>query len=194
MSIKEPELTPEYLHENYLRLGKTRYQISDETGVDPVRIGCLLQKYGIHRYTVQRHGLCNHPLNIMWQGMKERCFNPNAHNYKWYGAKGITVCDEWIEFAPFYQWAVNNGWGEGLTIDRIDINKPYSPDNCRFVPIKQQFRNRSSNVSITVDGITKLQCEWEETLGLRRKIIAQWKYRHGLDYVVDRIKKRMNKK
>lgn len=186
--MREPELTKAYLEEHYLRLGKTRYQISEETGVTPARIGVLLQQFGIHRYTVQRHGLVNHPLNVMWCGMKERCQNPNAENYKWYGGRGITVCSEWQEFKPFYDWATSNGWENGLTIDRIDVNKPYSPDNCRFVPLKKQFRNRRSNVAITVDGETHLQCEWEEILGMRKKVISKWKYVHGLDYTVDRIR------
>ena len=187
-----PKLSKEYLEENYLRLGKTRYQISAETGVSPEAIGSMLQKYGIKRYSVQRHGLVTHPLNIMWCGMKERCHNKNADNYKWYGGRGITVCDEWQEFKPFYDWAMKNGWEPGLSIDRIDVNKPYSPENCRFVTMKKQFRNRRSNVQIEVDGERHLQCEWEELLGLRNKIIAEWKHRNGMDYVVNRIREEKN--
>lgn len=190
--MREPELTKAYLEENYLRLGKTRYQIADETGVSPIRIGCLLQKFGIKRYTVNRHGKYFHPLNIMWCGMKERCTNKNASNYKWYGGRGIGICDEWKEFIPFYEWAIENGWREGLTIDRIDTSKDYSPDNCRFISHKSQCRNRRSNVSITVNGETHLQCEWEEMLGLRNKAISKWKHVHGMEYAISRIKERMN--
>lgn len=79
-----------------------------------------------------------------------------------------------------------------MSIDRIDVNKPYSPENCRFVTMKKQFRNRRSNVQIEVDGERHLQCEWEELLGLRRKIIAKWKNRNGMDYVVNRIREEKN--
>lgn len=186
--MREPELSKAYLEENYIRLGKTRYQISVETGVPPGRIGTLLQKYGIRRYSAERHGLVAHPLNSIWCGMKERCQNPNAENYEWYGGRGISVCDEWQKFKPFYDWAINNGWEKGLTIDRIDVDMPYMPSNCRFIPIKSQFRNRRSNCHININGETHLQCEWEELLGLKRKIISKWKYRHGMDYVENKLR------
>lgn len=181
------ELSKEYLLEHYINLGKTRYQISAETGVDPSKIGSMLQQYGIRRYTVNRHGLCTHPLNVMWRGMKERCQNPNAENYKWYGGIGISICDEWQSFENFYNWAVKNGWRNGLSIDRINGNFGYSPDNCRFVDISTQCRNRKTNVPITVNGETHLQIEWCEILGLQKHTIAKWKYRHGIDYVISRI-------
>lgn len=183
------ELSADFLHEHYIKLGKTRYQIADETGVSPARIGSLLQQYGIRRYTVHRHGLCNHPLNVMWCGIKERCTNPNADNYQWYGGRNITICDEWKTFTNFYEWAVSHGWQPGLSIDRIDNSKGYSPDNCRFINHQEQCRNRRSNVSVTVDGVTHLQCEWEELLGLRPKTIAKWKLRHNEQYVIDRLRK-----
>ena len=182
-----PKLSKEYLEENYIRLGKTRYQISEETGVDPSSIGSMLQCFGIKRYSTKRHGLCRHPLNTIWCGMKERCQNPNASNYRWYGGNNITLCDEWKEFKPFYDWAISNGWREGLSIDRIDGSKGYSPDNCRFVTHVDQCRNRRSNVPMTVDGETHIQCEWEELLAIPKKTIAKWKNRYGYDEAVRRI-------
>ena len=177
------ELTKEYLYHNYIDLGKTRYDISKETGVDPSKIGSMLQQYGIKRYSVTRHGLSSHPLNIMWYGIKERCTNENADNYKWYGGSGVTICDEWMQFKPFYEWAISHGWKRGLTIDRIDCSSGYCPDNCRFVDMKTQSRNRRTNIHITIDGETHLQCEWEEALNLPKKRIAKWKNRHGMEYV-----------
>ena len=185
------ELSADYLREHYITLRKTRYQISEETGVDPVRIGSLLQKYGIHRRSVKRHGLSKHPLNIMWCGMKERCNNPTADNYKWYGGKGIHVCDEWYDFQNFYDWAQANGWRDGLSIDRIDNSKDYCPDNCRFVDFKSQFRNRSTNTPITIGDETLLSVEWAERIGVRRSMISKWKARHGMDYVIQRISERL---
>lgn len=187
--MRAPTLDKEWLQEQYITNGRTRYSISDETGLTPSRVGALLQQYGIKRYSVKRHGLSKHPLNAVWCGIKERCTNPNADNYKWYGGDGITICPEWMEFMPFYEWAIANGWERGLTIDRIDVAKGYSPENCRLITIQDQCRNRRSNVVIEVDGEQHLQCEWEELLGLPHKIIAKWKHRHGIDYVVDKIRK-----
>lgn len=181
-------LSKEYLEEHYIRHGENRYTISAATGVSPTKIANLLAKYGIRRRSVTKHGLYKHPLNIMWCGMKERCNNPNSDNYKWYGALGITVCDEWTNFINFYNWAIENGWEDGLTIDRIDYSKGYSPDNCRFITMKEQCKNRRSNVYITVDGETHIQCEWAEILGLHRKTIAKWKNRHGEEYVINKIR------
>lgn len=185
--MRDLELSKAYLEENYVRLGKTRYQISAETGVSTGRIGNLLQQYGVKRHSVERHGLVNHPLHNIWCGMKERCQNANAENYEWYGGRGITVCDAWQSFKPFYEWAVANGWQKGLTIDRINVDLPYEPSNCRFVSIREQFRNRRSNCYITVNGETHLQCEWEELLGLKKKIISKWKNRHGIGYVENKL-------
>jgi len=191
--MQKQEISKEFLEDQYLRCGKNRYEISRETGVTPARIGSLLQKYGIRRYSVNRHGLVSHPLNSMWCGMKERCLNQNSDNYKWYGGRGISVCDKWMEFKPFYDWAIANGWEPGLTIDRINTDGDYSPENCRFITHKQQCRNRRTNNAITLDGETHIQCEWEEILHLPKKIIAKWKNRNGMEYVIDRLRKEIDK-
>ena len=87
-------------------------------------------------------------LNNVWSGMKERCYNPNATNYGAYGARGITVCTEWRDsFQAFYDWAMENGYdttakrGE-CTLDRIDVNGNYEPNNCRWVSMKVQAVNK----------------------------------------------------
>ena len=97
------------------------------------------------------HGQYNSRLYAVWINMKGRCYNHNNNRYYRYGSRSITVCDEWRnDFAKFYEWAMANGYDENAprgqcTIDRIDNDKGYSPDNCRWVDMKTQRNNRSDS-------------------------------------------------
>lgn len=94
-------------------------------------------------------------LYTIYNNMKQRCYNPRNTNYKYYGGKGITICDEWMGqdgFSVFENWALDNGYSDELTIDRVNFNLGYTPDNCRWVDMKSQVRNRS--ISPKVDGIS----------------------------------------
>ena len=185
--MSELEINEKYLREHYLNLHESRADIANAAGVSPARIDYLLQKYDIQRLHPNRHGLSHHPLNAIWRSMRRRCNNPSSASYHRYGAKGIRVCEDWDNFETFYNWAISNGWADGLSIDRIDNSRGYSPDNCRFVTIRDQARNRTTNVFITVNGITKLQIDWAEFLGISYSTISVWKRRHGMDYVKSRI-------
>lgn len=112
------------------------------------------------------HGFGKTRLYSIWKSMKTRCYNPHSNNYKWYGAKGITVCDEWKEFLSFYEWSMNNGYADNLTLDRRDNNSDYSPDNCRLISIEEQQHHRSDNVLITIKGETRCLSEWGRILGV----------------------------
>ena len=115
-----------------------------------------------------KHGKINTRLYRIWRCMKNRCYNKSDEHYKWYGARGIAVCDEWKDdFMSFYDWSMNNGYDDNLTIDRIDVNGNYEPNNCRWANAKQQQRNRRNNKRITYKGVTKSLIEWCETLGLK---------------------------
>lgn len=110
-------------------------------------------------------------LNRVWSAMKERCQNPNNKSFSNYGGRGITVCDEWQTFEPFHTWAMAAGYREGLTIDRIDNDKSYSPDNCRWTTTTIQSRNKRSNVILTFNGQTKILADWALKLGMDRGAI-----------------------
>lgn len=184
------ELDRERLYIEYIVNGKSRGQISKEYGLTYTTVSSRLQTYNIRRNKApEKHGLCKHPLNIIWCGMKERCNNPNSENYKWYGGRGIRVCEEWNNnFYSFYTWAINNGWEKGLELDRQDNMKDYCPENCKWITHKQQCRNRRSNVCIEINGISLLMCEWEERFNLRKKSLTKMKYRHGEEYMINHIK------
>jgi hypothetical protein len=89
-----------------------------------------------------KHGMSHTRIYRIWVDMRSRCRNPNANYYSIYGGKGIKVCKEWEEFKNFYDWAISNGYTDSLTIDRIDNNKGYSPDNCRWATQQQQSMNK----------------------------------------------------
>lgn len=108
----------------------------------------------------------------IWNNMKQRCGNPNNTVYSYYGGKGISICDEWKRsFDVFSQWAYSNGYTEEMTIDRIDSNKNYAPENCRWVSRKVQANNTRSNRLITYNGRTQTTAQWAEELGISPKTI-----------------------
>lgn len=114
----------------------------------------------------KKHGKKGTRLYSIWGGMKARCYRPTHMWYKRYGGRGIRVCDEWKnDFQAFYEWAMANGYSDELTLDRIDINKGYSPDNCRWATQITQKNNRSNNVLIEINGKTQTLGEWAAEKG-----------------------------
>ena len=114
---------------------------------------------GHNRHTT--HGLSSHPLYHTYHEMRNRCYLKSNRQHKDYGGRGISVCDEWREsFVAFYDWAITHGWSHGLTLDRKDVNGNYTPDNCRFITMKEQGRNRRNNRQVTAWNETKSLPEW----------------------------------
>lgn len=122
---------------------------------------------------VTTHGMSKTRLYNVWKGMLKRCYYDNATGYEHYGEKGIRVCDEWFEFEKFREWANTNGYADDLTIDRIDNDKNYTPDNCRWVDMGAQLRNTSRNRFITFRNETHCMKEWAEKLGMNYSTLRQ---------------------
>lgn len=123
-----------------------------------------------------------------WKAIKQRCLNPRCRAYHNYGGRGITVCDEWMEFEPFLAWALDAGWEKGLDLDRIDNDGGYKPSNCRFVTRRENANNRRKTKLITVDGVTRPSTVWADMIGASHGVVKAWRIKHGTDYAAGRIK------
>lgn len=118
------------------------------------------------------HRKSNTRLHHIWKNMRQRCNNPNKPDYKYYGGKGIIVDERWSDYSSFEKWAVENGYTNNLTIDRIDVNGNYCPENCRWVTMTEQARNMSRNRIITYNGETHCLAEWAEIIGISAKVLG----------------------
>lgn len=125
-------------------------------------------------------------LYYSWQDMKKRCYNEGNSRYANYGGRGIKVCDEWKnDFTAFYQWAINNGYTETMTLDRINVDGDYEPNNCRWADVKTQCNNRTSNIKITIGNSTRTLTEWCEIFDVDyKKILARY-HRNGFVSIDD---------
>lgn len=134
--------------------------------------GCL-QREAVSKLN-KSHGETKSRLHNIWCRMKQRCYNKNATDYKYYGGKGVGICQEWFSsYQAFRDWSLENGYDETLTIDRIDSGKDYSPDNCRWVDRKMQTKNRSITRLLTFNNETLTIGEWAERIGINSKTIAK---------------------
>lgn len=118
-----------------------------------------------------KHGMWGTSLYIRWKHIKQRCYNPNDSGYKNYGGRGIKVCEEWLDketgFKNFYNWSINNGYREDLSIDRINNDGNYEPTNCRWTTRKIQNNNTRHLHKITYKNETHTLIEWSEILGIK---------------------------
>ena len=134
-----------------------------------------------------KHGKTNTRLYQIWRGIKKRCYVPTHKYYKHYGGRGIIVCDEWKNnFMNFYDWAVRNNYNEKLTIDRIDVNGNYEPNNCRWITQSEQLKNKTNNVYISYKGRTQTMSDWAKEFGLKQNVFRQ---RYILGWSMEKIQK-----
>lgn len=107
-------------------------------------------------------------LHVIWSTMKQRCYNEKDKKYPIYGSRGIIICDEWRnDFESFYLWAISNGYSDSLSIDRLDVDGNYDPSNCKWATVKEQARNRRTNVFVEINGETKTMIEWAEEYNIK---------------------------
>ena len=133
-------------------------------------------------------------LYMIWNTMKQRCYVKSSTSYKRYGAKGITVCDEWrYSFYAFRDWALANGYSDELTIDRIDSKGSYEPNNCRWATYKEQANNTSKNRKFTYNGETHTIPEWSDIVGINamalryRIVYAKWPLEKALTIPIQKL-------
>lgn len=153
----------------------------------------------------RKHGKRHSKLYPIWVAIKMRCENPNNTAYKNYGARGITVCDEWKNnFGSFYEWSIRNGYDENAkfmrcTIDRIDNNGNYEPGNCRWISMKKQCNNRRSNIFLEYNNEKHTVAEWSEIIGvscpvLYARIKKGWSVGEVLGFEYKRERRIQNEK
>ena len=148
--------------------------------------GCLareLNKTRIHINTNKKHGYAGTKLYKVWKNMRNRCHNPKYAYYHQYGGRGIKICDEWDNpdtgSTNFIHWALESGYEEGLTLDRIDNDGNYCPENCRWVSMKHQDNNRSSNHYVQIERWVFSLSIWADITGndiknIRNRIQRGW--------------------
>lgn len=145
------------VRERLLKGGKTR------------SCGCLNRES--YMTTAITHGLSKSPEYRVWNAMTQRCMNPKTKPYKNYGGRGITVCERWLKFSNFY--ADMGPKPKGMFIERINNNKGYCKDNCRWATKKEQCRNMRRNVFITFRGITACLAEMSERFGIKYSVLKK---------------------
>ena len=131
--------------------------------------GCLRRDRASETHRV--HGESSSRLHYIWSSMLQRCNNPHVEKYPRYGGRGISVCPQWKDFSIFREWAISSGYTDALSLDRINVNGNYAPDNCRWVTLADQHRNKSSNRMLSLNGQTKCLVEWAELLKISRQTL-----------------------
>lgn len=170
-------------------------------GVKPCGISsCYLKGkecrgWKIERIGLSTHGETNTRIHKIWSSMHERCERKSHEHFDCYGGRGIKICEEWDKYEKFREWALNNGYKENLTLDRIDVNGDYCPENCRWSDWATQQNNKRNNHNLTYRGQTKTIAEWSRVTGInkttiRARLISGWCVE---DVLNKPVRKRLNR-
>lgn len=204
---KKGTFDAEVLRYMYIERDMKILQISKELSCGYTTLCRELNLYGlIELKRSEKKIIKNKRVYRIWQGMKSRCYNRNDGKYKYYGAKGVSVCDEWLKsFPSFYEWSITNGYTDTLTIDRVNTDGDYCEENCRWVGYTEQNNNKSDNLllrynndRITVKEMSKLTGLNESTIRSRlnlgwsvEKIIETPKLGFGVTTVKNKCSSKM---
>jgi hypothetical protein len=126
---------------------------------------------------MKTHGMSNTKIYKVWSSMKSRCSNVNHSAYKNYGGRGISVCKRWLEFEGFYNWVKSSNYKDGLTLERLDVNGDYCPDNCIWITKSKQSSNTRDCIELTYRGKTMIMKEWAEELNIPYSVLQHRIYR-----------------
>lgn len=170
-------------------------------GVKPCGISsCYLKGkecrgWKIERIGLSTHGETNTRIHKIWSSMHERCERKSHEHFDCYGGRVIKICEEWDKYEKFREWALNNGYKENLTLDRIDVNGDYCPENCRWSDWTTQQNNKRNNHNLTYRGQTKTIAEWSRVTGInkttiRARLISGWCVE---DVLNKPVRKRLNR-
>lgn len=147
--------------------------------------GCF-QKENMSKLKKTHGGYANNePLYMVWLDIRKRCLSPKSRKYADYGGRGIAICEQWADsYVAFREWSLNNGYHKGLSIDRIDVNGSYSPENCRWTNSLTQQNNRRCNINVTYQNQTHTLKEWSRIRGINYQTLYT---RHKLGWDTPRL-------
>lgn len=131
--------------------------------------GCLKNELTSNRR--RKHGESGNRLYVCWQHMKRRCDSPKDKYFHNYGGRGINVCSEWESYENFRSWALSNGYDDTLTLDRIDVNGGYCPENCRWATVTEQQNNRRNNHIVEFNNEIHTLAEWSRIVGINFDVL-----------------------
>lgn len=152
--------------------------------------GCGCKKCGVN--SIKKHNMSHTKIYNMHAGMVARCKNINHLAYKHYGGRGIKVCEEWLSFDIFHKWAIDNGYKEGLTIERIDVNGDYEPNNCKWVSKREQCYNKTNTVTVDF-GSSKISIpELGDVFSLKPNNLRYHYHKYGKEGLLMYIKRNVN--
>lgn len=144
--------------------------------------GCLARgQFGLgEKHWNETHGKTGTRLYFTWKNMRNRCRCKSSSSYRFYGARGISVCREWDDFAVFSDWARASGYADDLTIERVDVDGDYCPENCCWIPKSEQSKNTRSSHIIEFNGEALTQADWARRMGISPSTLCERIKKHGI--------------